>query len=129
MGKLRKDIKERFEKNEEQFRNDLQKDIRQFEYNTKKSLAYLKRTNTDRGFDFDFSINTDSGIDKIGLLASMGGLGFGIFGLLGAGAANFWNPAGWAAIGLGLLGIVKSIWSFFSSSYKKSQQKKQWIRV
>ncbi|GAA6987248.1 hypothetical protein ID0090_03380 [Helicobacter pylori] len=121
MGKLREDIKERFEKGEEQFRKDIQKDIRQFEDNTKKSLAYLKRTNIDRGFDFDFSINTDSGIDKIGLLASMGGLGFGLL--------NFWNPAGWILMALGLVGIVKSLWNFFSPSYKQSQQKKQWIRV
>ncbi|GAA6976298.1 hypothetical protein ID0082_06140 [Helicobacter pylori] len=43
------------------------------------SLVCLERTNTDRGFDFDFSINTDSGIDKIGLFASVAGLGFGIY--------------------------------------------------
>ncbi|WRE62301.1 hypothetical protein KVD25_03095 [Helicobacter pylori] len=42
-----------------------------------------------------------------------------VFGLL-----NFWNPVGWASIGLGLTGLVKSVWGWFSSDYKKSQQKK-----
>ncbi|GAA7429758.1 hypothetical protein ID0992_07090 [Helicobacter pylori] len=122
MGKLREDIKKRFEKNEEQFRNDIQEDIGQFKKRLQMSLVYLEHTNIDRGFDF--SINTDSGIDKIGLFASVFGLGLGIFGLLGAGASNFWNPAGLAFMALGLVGIVKSLWNFFSSSYQKSQQKK-----
>ncbi|GAA6866985.1 hypothetical protein CHC126_14010 [Helicobacter pylori] len=30
-----------------------------------------------------------------------------------------------AGIVLGLIGIVKSVWSWFSSDYKKSQQKKE----
>ncbi|EQL54228.1 hypothetical protein KYTH28_07860 [Helicobacter pylori] len=34
-----------------------------------------------------------------------------------------------AGIVLGLIVIVKSVWGFFSSDYKKSQQKKKWIRV
>ncbi|GAA9341074.1 hypothetical protein TH0551_09800 [Helicobacter pylori] len=69
----------------------------------------------DRG-NTDFNFNIDSGINKIGLLASVGSL---IFGLL-----NFWNFVGWASIALGLIGIVKSVWSFFDSDYKKSQQRK-----
>ncbi|GAA7421197.1 hypothetical protein ID0987_06880 [Helicobacter pylori] len=79
MGKLREDIKEWFEKGEEQFRKDLQGDIDNLKKRIQMSLVCLERTNTDRGFDFDFSINTDSGIDKIGLFASVAGLGFGIY--------------------------------------------------
>ncbi|GAA6792900.1 hypothetical protein Kyoto1A_08040 [Helicobacter pylori] len=124
MGKLGKNIKKRFEKDEQQFRKNLQEDIKQFEERIKNSLVMLNRTHTDSGFDpnfnthsaFDFNIDTDSGIDVLGLLGSMAGLGFGIF--------NSWNPVGWASIGLGLVGIVKSVWSWFSSDYKKSQQKK-----
>ncbi|WP_237419577.1 hypothetical protein [Helicobacter pylori] len=41
------------------------------------------------------------------------------------GISNFWNFAGWGSIGLGLVGIGKSVWSFFDSDYKKSQQKKE----
>ncbi len=116
MGKLRENIKERFEKDEEQFRNDIQEDIRQFKKRIEMSLAHLERTNIDHGgFDFDLNIDTDSGIQGIGLAASVGSLVFGIL--------DFWNPIGWAAIGLGLVGIVKSVWNFFDSDYRKSQQK------
>ncbi len=117
MEKLGEDIKKRFEKDEQQFREDLQEDIEQFEKRIKDSLIMLDRTNIDSGFDFDINIDTDSGINGLGLLGSMAGLGFGIF--------NFWNPIGWASIGLGLVGVVKSVWSFFDSDYKKSQQKKE----
>lgn len=34
-----------------------------------------------------------------------------------------------AEIVLGLIEIVKSVWSWFSSDHKKSQQKKKWIRI
>lgn len=41
---------------------------------------------------------------------------------------NFWNFAGWTILGLGiisgLIGIAKSIRKFFSSEYKKSEQRK-----
>ncbi|ANH46835.1 GTPase [Helicobacter pylori] len=123
MEKLRENIKERFEKNEQQFRNDIQEDIRQFKKRIEMSLAYLERTNIDHGgFDFDLNIDTDSGIEWLGLASSAVGLGFGIGALIGA--ANFWNPIGWAAIGLGLGGIVKSVWNFFDSDYRKSQQRR-----
>ncbi|WRB90519.1 50S ribosome-binding GTPase [Helicobacter pylori] len=115
--KLAEDMKKRFEKDEQQFREDLQEDIEQFEKRIKDSLVMLNRINTDSGFDFDINIDTDSGINGLGLLGSIASLGFGIF--------NIWNPVGWASIGLGLVGVVKSLWSFFDSDYKKSQQKKE----
>ncbi len=125
MKELGENIKKRFEKDEQQFREDLQEDIEQFEERIKDSLIMLNHTHTDSGFDpnfnthsaFNFNIDTDSGIDGLGLLGSMAGLGFGIF--------NFWNPMGWASIGLGLVGVVKSVWNFFDSDYKKSQQRKE----
>ncbi|WP_232462285.1 hypothetical protein [Helicobacter pylori] len=75
----------------------------------------LNHINIDSVLDLIFNIA--SGINKIGLLSSIASLVFGIF--------NFWNPVGWASIGLGLIGIVKSFWSWFSSDYKKSQQRKE----
>ncbi len=120
MEKLGENMKKRFEKDEQQFRKDLQEDIEQFEERIKDSLIMLDRINIDSGFDFSFNI--DSGINKIGLLASIGGLV--ILGLV-----NFWNPMGWIELGLagflGLVGIFKSLWNFFDSDYKKSQQKKE----
>ncbi|GAA8471007.1 hypothetical protein HpNP8_05010 [Helicobacter pylori] len=81
----------------------------------------LDRINIDSGFDFSFNIN--SGIDGLGLFASVGGLALllmtpvvGEFALIGG-------------LVLGAIGIVKSVWSFFDSDYKKSQQKKQRIRI
>ncbi len=81
----------------------------------------LDRINIDSGFDFSFNI--DSGINTIGLFASIGGLVL----LLATPVLG-----GIALIGglvLGAIGIVKSVWSFFDSDYKKSQQKKKWIRI
>ncbi|GAA7408114.1 hypothetical protein HpCK98_09980 [Helicobacter pylori] len=75
----------------------------------------LNHINLDSGFDIN--IDTDSGINGLGLLGSMVSLVFGIF--------NFWNLVGWASITLGLIGVVKSVWGWFSSDYNKSQQKKE----
>ncbi len=84
----------------------------------KDSLVMLNHTHTDSGFVPIFNI--PSGINMLntlGLLSSIASLVFGIF--------NFWNPVGWASIGLGAIGVVKSVWSWFSSDHKKSQQKKE----
>ncbi|WP_229762909.1 hypothetical protein [Helicobacter pylori] len=74
----------------------------------------LNHINIDH--DHDSNIDTDKGIKK-GLLASIISLIFGI--------SNLWNFVGWTSIGLGLVGIGKSVWSWFSSDYKKSQQRKE----
>ncbi len=74
----------------------------------------LNHINIDH--DHDSNIDTDKGIKK-GLLASIISLIFGI--------SNLWNFAGWTSIGLGLVGIGKSVWSWFSSDHKKSQQRKE----
>nr|WP_240668851.1 hypothetical protein [Helicobacter pylori] len=79
----------------------------------------LDRINIDSGFDF----NINSGINKIGLFASIGGLALllmtpivGEFALFGG-------------LVLGAIGIFKSVWSFFDSDYKKSQQRKERIKI
>ncbi|GAA8946728.1 hypothetical protein HpSLK40_11230 [Helicobacter pylori] len=118
---LRENIKRHFNECKERFIEEIKKDIEQFEERIKDSLVMLDRINIDSGFDFNFNI--DSGIDKIGLFASIGGL-----------ALLFMMPilGEIALIGglvLGAIGIVKSVWSFFDSDYKKSQQKKQRIRI
>ncbi|GAA8274918.1 apolipoL family protein [Helicobacter pylori] len=120
MEKLVKNIKKRFEKDEQQFRKDLQEDIKQFEERIKDSLVMLNRINIDSGFDFSFNI--DSGINKIGLFSSIGGL-------VVVGIVNIWNPVGWVEIGIAglvaLVGIVKGSWNVFNPDYKKSQQRKE----
>ncbi|GHS17758.1 hypothetical protein JP0117_06970 [Helicobacter pylori] len=115
MKELERTIEGLVKKCEEQFSKDIKEDIEQFEERIKDSLVMLNHINLDSGFDSIFNIH--SGIDKLGLFSSIASLVFGIF--------NFWNPVGWASIGLGSIGIVKSVWSWFSSDYKKSQQKKR----
>ncbi|WP_407918693.1 apolipoL family protein [Helicobacter pylori] len=116
MGKLGENIKRRFEQDEKQFRKDIKETIKQFEERIKDSLVMLNRTHTDSGFDPNF--NTHSGINKIGLFASIGGLLLLLATPLGEIALA-------AGIVLGAIGIIKSAWSFIDSDYKKSQQKKE----
>lgn len=69
-----------------------------------------------QGVQFDFNFKLDNGINTGGLIAA----------LVGA-VALWWNPAGWIAIATVLtivVGVVKSVWNFFDSDYKKSQQRK-----
>ncbi len=118
--KLIECIERRFKECEERFRGSVGKNIKDFEERIQDSLAMLEHISIDRGFNLNF--DTDSGIDGTKLATSIGGLGLlGIF--------NAWNPMGWlaltAGIITGLVGIARSIWSFFSSRYQRSQQKKE----
>ncbi len=117
---LHEDIKWRFRECEKRFDGEIKEAIKQLEYRIKDSLIMLERISIDRGFNLNF--DTDSGIDGTKLATSIGGLGLlGIF--------NAWNPMGWlaltAGIITGLVGIARSFWSFFSSRYQRSQQKKE----
>lgn len=116
--KLIEDIERRFKECEEQFRGSVGKNIEQLEERVQDSLAMLERigiNNPNSNFNTDF--NMDGGIDTIGLFASIGGL---ILLFLTPIVGEFALIAG---VGLALVGVGKSIWSFFSSRYKKSQQK------
>lgn len=120
MEKSGENIKQRSNECKESFIEEIKKDIEQFEERIKDSLAMLECISIDRGFNLNF--DTDSGIDGTKLATSIGGLGLlGIF--------NAWNPMGWfaltAGIIIGFVGIARSIWSFFSSRYQRSQQKKE----
>lgn len=120
MKELDRTIEGLVKKCEEQFSKDIKEDIEQFEERIKNSLVMLNHINLDSVSDPIFNIA--SGINGLGLFASIGGLV--ILGLV-----NIWNPMGWIELGLvgflGLVGVVKSVWNFFSSGYKKSQQKKE----
>ncbi|UOS10982.1 hypothetical protein [Helicobacter pylori] len=70
--KLRENIRRRFEQDEKQFRKDIIEDIGQFEERIKNFLVMLNHINLDSGFDLIFNIH--SGIDKLGLFSSIGGL-------------------------------------------------------
>ncbi len=111
--KLRENIKQRSNECKESFIEEIKKDIEQFEERIKDSLIMLDRINIDSGFDFSFNI--DSGINKIGLFASIGGLAL----LLAAPVLGEFALFG--GLVLGAIGIVRSVWGFFDSDYKKSQ--------
>ncbi|MBH0285559.1 hypothetical protein I6854_02705 [Helicobacter pylori] len=115
--KLRKNTGRHFNECKERFIEEMKKDIEQFEERLKDSLIMLDRTNIDSGFDFSFNI--DSGINIIGLFASIGGL------VLLLAAPIVGEIALFGGLVLGVIGIVKSVWSFFDSDYKKSQQRKE----
>ncbi|GAA6970628.1 hypothetical protein VN0250_11390 [Helicobacter pylori] len=117
MKELDRTIKGRVKKCEEQFSKGIKEDIEQFKERIKDSLVMLNRINLDSGFDFSFNI--DSGINGLGLFASIGGLAL----LLAVPVLGGFALA--AGIVLGAIGIVKSVWSFFDSGYKKSQQRKE----
>ncbi len=114
---LHEGIKWRFRECEKRFDGEIKEAIKQLEERIKDSLIMLDRINIDSGFDFSFNI--DSGINKIGLFASIGGLAL----LLAAPVLGEFALFG--GLVLGAIGIVKSVWSFFDSDYKKSQQRKE----
>ncbi len=70
--KLRENIKRCFNECKEQFSKDIKEDIEQFEERIKNFLVMLNHINLDSGFDLIFNIH--SGIDKLGLFSSIGGL-------------------------------------------------------
>lgn len=69
------------------------------------------------GAKIDLNIKIDNGINISGLIGTLAG-----------GLLMFWNPAGWVVLALGavtlLVGVAKAAIGFFSSDYKKSQQRK-----
>ncbi len=72
MKELDRTIKGLVKKCEKQFSKDVKEYIGQFEERIKDSLVMLNRINLDSGFDPNFNIL--SGIDKLGLFSSIGGL-------------------------------------------------------
>ncbi|MGL2573199.1 hypothetical protein ACOWO1_00040 [Helicobacter pylori] len=117
---LYENIKQRFKECEKRFDEEIKEDIERFKERIKDSLAMLERISIDSGnFDFNIDFNTDSGIDTIGLFSSIGGL---VLLLLTPVVGEFALIAG---VGLALVGVGKSVWGFFDSDYKKSQQRKE----
>lgn len=117
MEKSGENIKQRSNECKERFIEEIKKDIEQFEERLKDSLITLDRINIDSGFDFSFNI--DSGINTIGLFASIGSL------VLLLTAPIVGEFALFGGLVLGAIGIVKSVWSFLIQTIKKIPTKKR----
>ncbi len=78
---------------------------------------YAKLNNTQLDGKFNPKLDLDNGLKVTSLLAVLAG-----------GALLWWNPAGWFVIAMGVasiaVGAYKAVRGFFSSDYKKSQQRK-----
>ncbi|GAA7482030.1 hypothetical protein ckin122_01850 [Helicobacter pylori] len=117
---LCENIKQRFKECEKRFDEQIKEDIERFKEKIKDSLKMLECISIDSGnFDFNTDFNIDNGIDGFALGASIGGL---VLLLLTPVVGEFVLIAG---MGLALVGVGKSVWGFFDSDYKKSQQKKE----
>lgn len=119
--KLIEDIERRFKECEERFDEQIKEDIERFKEEIKDSLKMLECISIDSdNFDFNADFNNmDSGINIMGLFSSIGGL---VLLFLTPVVGEFALIAG---VGLALVGVGKSVWGFFDSDYKKSQQRKK----
>ena len=106
-----------------EFESMVQQDLSNFARKANETINELQNVNIG-----SFSVNIDikSGVDKMGLLGSAVGAG----GLIMTFAlTNAWNPWGWAAFGVGVVTVMvsflKSVWGWFDSDYKKSQQRQK----
>ncbi|MGL2653373.1 hypothetical protein ACQJ63_07505 [Helicobacter pylori] len=115
--KLIEDIERRFKECEERFDEQIKEDIERFKEEIKDSLKMLERIGINN-LSPNSNFNMDSGIDTIGLFSSIAGL---FLLLLTPIVGEFALIAG---VGLALVGVGKSIWGFFDSDYKRSQQRK-----
>lgn len=80
-------------------------------------MMNLSRSGDQAFSKFSLNFKMNNGINTIGLISSLGGA-----------VMLAWNPAGWvlAAIGAAslLFSLYKSVRGYFSSDYKKEQQRK-----
>ncbi|MFT2675803.1 apolipoL family protein [Helicobacter pylori] len=120
-AELRENIERCLNECKEQFSKDIKEDIEQFEERIKDSLVVLNRINIDSGFDPIFNIH--SGIDKftLGLFSSIRVL---IVLLVGT-PLVLDEIARYTGTTLRVIRVIESVWSWSSSDYKKSQQRKE----
>lgn len=105
-----------------EFESMVQQDLSNFARKANETINELQSVNIG-----SFSVNIDikSGVDKMGLLGSAVGAG----GLIMFALTNVWNPWGWAEFVVGVVTVIvsflKSVWGWFDSDYKKSQQRQK----
>lgn len=120
-----KDLEARFAKVFEMFKHEAGEIIKKNQKNVAEILRYTiddPFSSSKLSFNTDFKM--DNGINVIGLISALGGAAALVWGSFLAS-----NPVGWTITAvLGAIGLVftfyKAVRSFFSSDYKKEQQRK-----
>lgn len=123
--KIQKNLKQLIEQETDTFSEKIKSIIERSSQHL-KNIVNTQNNNLDLHGNFSIKINVDNGLKIGGLVAS------GISGALGI-AFLASNPVGWTFAFIGgaialvgsIVGIAKSIWGFFDSDYKKSQQRKE----
>ncbi len=105
-------------KDVERFQKDVEDILYRFEAHASELTAiYSKLGSAKLDGEFNMKLDLDNGVKVTNLLM-----------LLTSGAVLFWNPAGWAIIALSVAGFVlgayKAVQGFFSTDYRKAQQRK-----
>lgn len=117
--KLSSNLQTRFETLNEEFVSEVKNTL---EKHNKTREELIETYNTRYSIDkkFDFKLNLKSGINKTGLIISIGTTIAGIIMAMS-------NPAGWIVIGLvilgGIINLIKSVWGFFDNDYRAGQQR------
>ena len=117
--KLSSNLQTRFETLNEEFVSEVKNTL---EKHNKTREELIETYNTRYSIDkkFDFKLNLKSGINKTGLIISIGTTIAGIIMAMS-------NPAGRIVIGLAILGgiisLIKSVWGFFDNDYRAGQQR------
>jgi len=115
---LSKQLPEAMEKDVAKFQRDAEDILKRFEEQTRELTAiYQKLGNARLDDTFNLKLALDNGLKVTNLLAVLAG-----------GALLWWNPAGWFVLAMGAasiaVGAYKAARSFFSSDYRKAQQRK-----
>ena len=101
----------------EKFKKSAKRALEDYKRQTAELQSIHGRFGGDRlHSSFNLNIKIDNGINAAGLVSALIG-----------GALLWWNPGGWVIIAAGVLttlaGVYKAVRSFFSSDYKKQQQR------
>lgn len=106
----------------EQYGKELEENIRKTQNELLREINELskdyQRYSQINNLNIDLKFDIKNGINVMGLLGTA----------IGVALTMWWNPVGWfaiaATVGTLLFSFVKAVWGFFSSDYKKEQQRK-----
>ena len=116
---LSSNLQTRFEGINEEFKSEIKRTLEEHNKTRQELIkTYNMRYSIEEKFDFNFEVK--SGINKTGLIISVGSAIAGIILAMS-------NPAGWIVMGLailsGIISIFKSIWGIFDNDYRAGQQR------